>query len=61
MMFPDLPFKELSGGLFTTKGNIVGGTYFGGKDDFSLGNKELKKPVRYLRVYEVIDQMQFSG
>lgn len=37
----------------------MGRTCFGGKDDFTLGNKEFKEPVRHLRVYEFIHQMQW--
>ena len=29
-----------------------------GKDDLSLGNNEFTDPVRYLRIYELICQMQ---
>lgn len=54
----DLPFKEL--GCLLSKNcyrrNIFGGG--GGENDFRLGNNEFKKPVKHLRVYELICQMQ---
>lgn len=49
----------MSACLLTIKETIVGGIYFGGRDDFILGNNELKVPARHLRLHELIYQMQF--